>query len=1044
MQHPSSHTARQRGARYGLAIGPGVCQLIFCVFLALVCSGCTHPPASAYDTGSTDDTAANTLPAGQDSSGASCTIQTQGSMRDLYCGDWDQPSGHVQIEPLHRDETTASEDALLARLAASSRWRAGLDAGYACDAPKALRIHDDQAGRLITCRQRQAGWPYVGIVQVRAGRAYYAQGVQSALPALLRAVDIVNGRSTPEKTTATPDSAVNSRLVGRLAAHAFSTGDIREYTRLMALGARANQAEDFPSAVLAYRAALALQQKQLGVDAPGTIGAILALALNLSNEGRYAEAQAQFAAADRLLPRSDDPTAPAAALYDQALDKLNQAMPLAAIPLLRDALSRYESLLPPGLLDTAASPLSPFAQTEGAALLGAQLSLSDPLTQTATLGAIEVWRHLALALYQTGDVQGSDAAIARADLIAERSDATSSAMAGRLHRTVAALAIARHHHTLAARELDKALHNFDTGMPESRPMAETILLRAAALSANGDRPAALDNCRRGMTLLHALRRGASARLIGPCLDIYAATADSTPTQADALHAEMFEAAEWIQGSVTARQISLAAARLSSSSGDPKLVAAIRAQQDAQQKLETLYQKRDQLAELPHEGDHHADLAGIDREIAATHAALQQAAMAEQALVPNYGQLVQQAVPARNVLERLRPDEAFFGVTSTPSHTWLFLLHAGHVVVAQNGLSDNDMAALVGKVRASITPGQDGLPSFAMEQAAAIYNATLGPVASSMDGVHELVIAPSGALLALPFALLPTGPAKADDLAHAPWLIRKVSLAYVPTAGNFVGLRKAEGTSMAHRPWFGLGDFRPASLSQSSATLTGAGCHASAEAFAGLPALPYARLELQAASAIFGAGAQDQLLGTQYTAPNVRQASLGNYRIVHFATHALLPTDLPCLAEPVIVASTPPTAPDLKDALLDADIIGALHLDADLALLSACNTQGGAQGGEALSALARSFFYAGARAVMVTQWSVNDQASAYLVASSLSHIHDDRSGGVAASLRAAQLAMLQDAAASPSSSLGNPFFWAAFVVIGDGGKPAPSDIPPMSL
>ncbi|MBO1326510.1 CHAT domain-containing protein [Acetobacter sp. TBRC 12305] len=1020
-------------------------QLVLCVLLGLVVSGCTRLPPSAYDTASMEDVDVHMLPVGQDSAGASCTVQARGALRDLYCGDWDQPSGHIQVQPLRKDETSSPEDALLNALATTSRWRAELDTTYACDTPRSVRLQGDRGMRLITCRQRQAGWPYVGVVQVHGGKAYFGAGVQSALPAMLRAIDIVDGRSTARDAPTAPDGAMNSRLAGLLAAHAFSTGDIREYARLMAVGAHANQAEDFPAAIVAYRAALALQQKQLGADSPGTIGAILALALNLSNEGAYAEAQAQFTAAERLMPHSDDPTAPATLLYDQALDQLNQGAPRAAIPRLRDALARYESLLPPGLLDTTAGDaLSPFAQTDGATLLGAQLSLSDPLTQTATLGAIEVWRHLALALYQTGDTQGSDAAIARADMIAERSDASSSTMAARLHRTWAALATARNRHSFAARELDKALHSFDAGMPDSRPTAETILLHAAALFASGRQAEALNGCRRGMALLRALRRGGSARLIGPCLDIYAAAAEHDPAGRDALRTEMFEAAEWIQGSVTARQIALAAARLASSSGDPKLAGAIRAQQDAQQTLETLYQRRDQLAELARQGDHNADLAKVDKDIATTTATLQQAAMAEQALVPNYGQLVQQAVPASSVLERLRPDEAFFGVTSTPSHTWLFLLHAGHVTVAQSGLTESDMAGLVRKVRDSITPGQDGLPPFAMDQAAAIYDATLGKVAHAMGDVRELVVAPSGALLALPFALLPTGPANAADLAHAPWLVRKVSLASVPTAGNFVALRKAAGTSAARRPWFGLGDFRPASLSQASATFSGAGCRASAQAFAGLPTLPYARLELQAAAAIFGAGPQDQLLAGRYTAPNVRQAALTDYRIVHFATHALLPTDLPCLTEPVIVASTPPTAPDLKDALLDADIVSTLHLDADLALLSACNTQGGAQGGEALSALARSFFYAGARAVMVTQWSVSDQASAYLVASSLSHIHDDRSGGVAASLRAAQLAMLKDAAADTASPLSNPFFWAAFVVIGDGGKAPPSEITPMSL
>ena len=90
----------------------------------------------------------------------------------------------------------------------------------------------------------------------------------------------------------------------------------------------------------------------------------------------------------------------------------------------------------------------------------------------------------------------------------------------------------------------------------------------------------------------------------------------------------------------------------------------------------------------------------------------------------------------------------------------------------------------------------------------------------------------------------------------------------------------------------------------------------------------------------------------------------------------------------------------------------LHLDADLVVLSACNTGGGAEGGEALSGLARSFFYAGARALMVTQWSVNDQVSAYLVADTLSRLHSGAAGGGAGSLRAAQLALIQGAGQEP--------------------------------
>ncbi|MDE2458921.1 MAG: CHAT domain-containing protein, partial [Rhodospirillales bacterium] len=148
--------------------------------------------------------------------------------------------------------------------------------------------------------------------------------------------------------------------------------------------------------------------------------------------------------------------------------------------------------------------------------------------------------------------------------------------------------------------------------------------------------------------------------------------------------------------------------------------------------------------------------------------------------------------------------------------------------------------------------------------------------------------------------------------------------------------------------------------------------------------------------------------------------------------ALLPTDLPCQPEPAIVTSAPAGAKSANNALLTTSDVTGLKLDANLVVLSACNTGGGEAGGEALSGLARSFFYAGARAIMVTQWSVNDQVSAYLVADTLSRLHAGNAGGAAGSLRAAQLALIAGAGKSFPAQIADPFYWAAFTVIGDGG------------
>ena len=178
---------------------------------------------------------------------------------------------------------------------------------------------------------------------------------------------------------------------------------------------------------------------------------------------------------------------------------------------------------------------------------------------------------------------------------------------------------------------------------------------------------------------------------------------------------------------------------------------------------------------------------------------------------------------------------------------------------------------------------------------------------------------------------------------------------------------------------------------------------------------------------------DELEGAAFTTPKVLQEDLRPYRVLHFATHALLPTDLRCETEPAIVTSNPPGAPNANGALLTSSDVTSMQLDADVVILSACNSGGpnGSTSGESLSGLARSFFYAGARALMVTHWSVNDQAAALLVAGTLQRLRAGDPLGVAGALRGAQLFLLDGAGKSLPAQIAHPFYWAPFALVGEG-------------
>ena len=136
-----------------------------------------------------------------------------------------------------------------------------------------------------------------------------------------------------------------------------------------------------------------------------------------------------------------------------------------------------------------------------------------------------------------------------------------------------------------------------------------------------------------------------------------------------------------------------------------------------------------------------------------------------------------------------------------------------------------------------------------------------------------------------------------------------------------------------------------------------------------------------------------------------------------------------LAEPSLVLSIPKQPTEFDDGLLTASEVAQLKLNADWVVLSACNTIAGDKpGAEALSGLARSFFYAGARALLVSHWAVNSEAATRLSISTFDRLKSDPKLGRAEALRQAMLAYLNDAS-SPRNAY--PAFWGAFALIGEG-------------
>jgi CHAT domain-containing protein/Tfp pilus assembly protein PilF len=348
----------------------------------------------------------------------------------------------------------------------------------------------------------------------------------------------------------------------------------------------------------------------------------------------------------------------------------------------------------------------------------------------------------------------------------------------------------------------------------------------------------------------------------------------------------------------------------------------------------------------------------------------------------------------------------------------------------------------------------------------LYADLLGPVETLVKGKRSLLVVPSGALTALPFHLLVTEkppaaiPQTFDGYRDAAWLLKRQAMSVLPSVASLKALRVFAGKdqsikNLGIKPMTGFGDplFNPAqggagdkraatasdmtksvARGVTSAAYTdfwqGAGVDRAMLTQA-LPELPDTAAELKAVGNDLGVAAADIHLGADASETTVKHAPLADYRIVYFATHGLVAGDVKGLAEPSLALSIPEHPSELDDGLLTSSEVAQLKLNADWVVLSACNTIAGDKpGAEALSGLARSFFYAGARALLVSHWAISSEAATRLAISTFDLLKADPKIGRAEALRQAMLSYLNDKS-SPRNAY--PALWGPFALIGEGAS-----------
>lgn len=344
--------------------------------------------------------------------------------------------------------------------------------------------------------------------------------------------------------------------------------------------------------------------------------------------------------------------------------------------------------------------------------------------------------------------------------------------------------------------------------------------------------------------------------------------------------------------------------------------------------------------------------------------------------------------------------------------------------------------------------------FDFSEAKALYRDLFGSVEELVSSKKHLIVVPPGDLLSLPFhALVVDG--GGNTLKQANWLIRRQAVSILPSVPSLRALRSESVVRQpAERNFLGIGDpviGSPASVDCGAVTIATLRAAppdialfdqvrptalpiADVARIASLPRLPDTVCELQALRSALGGREQDLLMAEDATERRLKKldldGALADYRVLAFATHGLVAGEGGG-TEPGLVMTPPKKGSVDDDGLLTASEVSALKLNADFVVLSACNTAAGERSdAQGLSGLARAFFHAGARALLVTHWSVYSEAAVRLTTATFAARRKNPDIGRAEALRSAMLSIIDDPTASTEQI--HPAYWAPFAVVGEGG------------
>lgn len=953
----------------------------------------------------------------------------------LFCGNNSgHPDGAVSaiVLPLTLPADAAARRAVLERTAGEAPAGRNLLSRMSCRPGAWTKSADGVDLFVQPCTLIDGDWPQVHLVAALGRFLVQGDGLPALLPALEAEMAAQAGYSPPAGVAAFggPDEArreLQAAFGNKLKLAAGASFD--RYGAVVEEARLDSSRMNYRAAEAAYREALDIQERAFGPDTIGVATTLLNLGLVVSNQGRFEEAAGLFRRADPIIQASDSPVYRArhfvylgydAANRDRYADALRYAQAAAGMwrDLIADKSSSVEQLGGDdqatnafrgelahtlGLVAAMAARMNDLALSEASAKEALAIISRDP--DLPPWWGPDVLMTLGDTLAREGRLREAEESLRGALIFDQRMFGNTAPTA------MALLAIAR-------------VYAADKLYDESERAFQFALDIAAK-----------DDVTRSLLVFDHL---------APLVTVDNALKAQDPARRAQIDALLFKGLQYMGASVTDQTIARASARLAAR--DPAIEKLIRDMQQAERQRDTARLRLAYESSQP-EAERGANREqALLREIDSENTRHDALAAQIRKQFPDYFNLASpQPVGLEALQHKLGAGEALVAFAFGRDHAAAILVTA-HGFWARPIQSDrNKIAVAVGTLRGTLDVRAGRIAEFDLAEAYRLYRTLFNPIAAGLAGIDRLIVVPDEALASLPIGLLVTAPpSRAHDYSGAAWLVRRVASSVVPSVRAFVTLRGKPSVSQATRPFLGVGnpDFRGGAATRGRSGLNALALHCGGDGpvppqlLRALPPLPETAAELRQVAQTFGGNSSDLLTGDSATEAAFRREPLDQFRILYFATHGLLPGELDCQTQPALALS-PPAVPALTkadDGLLDASEIAGLRLNADLVVLSACNTaeSGTKFGGEALGGLAQAFFFAGARTLVASHWQVPSAATVSLMVGMFQRL--GAGDATAEALRQSQLALI----ARPATA--NPFYWAAFTVLGDGDRVAAAPLP----